>query len=423
MDYKATLDFLYNRLPMYQRVGAAALKPNLDNTLKINTLFGNPHDKFKSIHIAGTNGKGSVSHSLASVLQSAGYKVGLYTSPHLKDFRERIRINGEMIPKATVTNFVDKYLQANPDIQPSFFELTVIMAFNYFAKAEVDIAIIEVGLGGRLDSTNIITPELSVITNISLDHTNLLGNTLAEIAHEKAGIIKPEIPVVIGETNIETQKVFQMKAKSGKSPILFADQEFIITKDGNGFCGSYQCQQYLSNIELELKGSYQLKNLPTIIASIDCLRKLGWKISNDAILHGLKNVIQQTGLLGRWQKLQSNPTVICDTGHNEAGVREIVAQLKTLKFEKLHLIWGMANDKSADKILQLLPKTATYYFTQAKIDRALPAETLQAEAQQYNLIGNTYASVQEAYQEALIAANQNDLIFVGGSTFIVAEVL
>lgn len=424
MDYTTTLDYLYSRLPMYQRVGAAALKPNLENTRAIDQLFGKPSKKFKSIHVAGTNGKGSVSHSLASVLQSAGYKVGLYTSPHLKDFRERIRINGAMVPESFVVDFVQKYREFESGLTPSFFELTVIMAFDFFAKEEVDIAVVEVGLGGRLDSTNIIIPELSIITNISLDHTNLLGNSLAEIAIEKAGIIKDQVPVIIGETLEETEGIFQTKAKQHQCTILFADQEFLITKSSSGmFQGNNQCQVYLQNIELDLKGNYQKKNLTTILASVDRLQKAGWNITDNAVLGGLKSVTGQTGLLGRWQKLNENPTVICDTGHNEAGVREIVQQLSQLKYNQLHIVLGMANDKLVDSVLKLLPVEAVYYFTQAAINRALPAEELQQAAMRFGLNGNVFSSVQKAYNAALENAANNDFVFVGGSTFVVAEVI
>lgn len=425
MDYSTTLNYLYNQLPMYQRIGAAALKPNLENTHAIDQLFGNPSKKFKSIHVAGTNGKGSVSHSIASVLQSAGYKVGLYTSPHLKDFRERIRVNGSMISEEFVVDFVQQYVDSSSNLSPSFFELTVIMAFDYFAKQKVDIALIEVGLGGRLDSTNIVVPELCVITNISLDHTNLLGNTLAEIASEKAGIIKKSIPVVIGETNEETKSVFISKAEQLQSPILFADQNYFISESSNGLLQVHDQfqEEILQNIEFELKGNYQKKNLPTILASIDILRKTEWNISDSAILKGLESASRQTGLLGRWQILNETPKVICDSGHNDAGVKEIVQQISQLRYNQLHIVWGMVNDKSIAPILKLLPVEAVYYFTQAAINRALPSEELQQLASNFNLNGKAYSSVQKAFQAAKLAAEENDLIFVGGSTFIVAELV
>ncbi len=424
MDYSATLDYLYKQLPMYQRIGAAALKPNLDNTYAIDQLFGNPSKKFKSIHVAGTNGKGSVSHSLASVLQSAGYKVGLYTSPHLKDFRERIRVNGAMITENFVVGFVQKYIECEAKLSPSFFELTVIMAFDYFAQQEVDIALVEVGLGGRLDSTNIISPELCVITNISLDHTNLLGNTLSEIADEKAGIIKNNIPLVVGETSAETENVFISKAAQHLSPIVFADQDFYFTNTENVvFRRSNQSEVYLQNIDFGLKGNYQKKNLRTIIASIDLLRKAGWKITDIAILDGLKKIIHQTGLLGRWQQLNEVPKVICDTGHNEAGVSEIAQQLSELDYDQLHIVWGMANDKSIDSILKLLPLEAAYYFTKADINRAIPSEELQHIAKKFNLKGKAFPTVKSAYEAAMKAASKSDLVFIGGSTFVVAEVV
>jgi dihydrofolate synthase/folylpolyglutamate synthase len=426
MDYEKTLAYLYHQLPMYQRVGAAAYKDNLDNTLALDEAFLHPHVNFKTIHVAGTNGKGSTSHMLASVLQSAGYKVGLYTSPHLKDFRERIKVNGQKIEEEAVVGFVDRYLSLNQHmkLEPSFFELTVIMAFDYFSSQKVDIAVVEVGLGGRLDSTNIINPELSVITNISFDHTNLLGNTLGKIAVEKAGIIKQGVPVVVGEFQPETQLVFQQKAEQENVPLLFADQVYslIVSADGKLTVENQDAVLY-PDLELGLKGDYQQKNILTVIASLDVLKRKGWEIKPQAVREGLANVVAQTGLLGRWQQLGDNPKIICDTGHNEAGIGYIVQQLKKEKFEKLHMVFGMVNDKSIDAVLQLLPRDAVYYFTKANIDRALNEELLQQQASNYGLIGDAFPSVELAFETAKQRASDNDFIFIGGSTFVVAEVV
>lgn len=409
MNYQKTLDYFFERLPMFQRIGATAYKANLDNTIAICKLLNNPENKFKSIHIAGTNGKGSTSHMLASVLQSSGLKVGLYTSPHLKDFRERIKINGKMIPQQNVIDFVNKYIQqlAEEQIQPSFFEMTVGLAFDYFANEKVDIAVIEVGLGGRLDSTNVITPEISVITNISYDHTALLGNTIEKIAIEKAGIIKINIPVVIGETQTETKSIFIQIAKEKNAPIIFADKSSFEYK----------------NIETDLLGMYQQKNIKTVLASIDVLKKKGFQISDKAICDGLKNVVKQTGLLGRWQILSQNPLCIADTGHNEAGIKEVVHQISQIPHQQLHFVIGMVNDKDISEILRLLPENAIYYFCKAKIPRALDAEDLKNQALVFGLKGNIYSSVAEAFSSAKQNADEKDLIFIGGSTFVVAEVL
>ena len=428
MTYQQTLDFLYSKLPMFTRIGAAALKKDLHNTLEMCARLDNPQHKFKTIHIAGTNGKGSTSHMLAAILQKAGYKTGLYTSPHLKDFRERIRINGKMAPKAFVQKFVQQQKKNIEEIEPSFFEVTVAMAFDYFAKEKVDIAVIEVGLGGRLDSTNVITPELSVITNISLDHTNLLGDTLAEIAFEKAGIIKPKIPVIIGEKHKETIDVFKEKAKKENASIVFAEDHLSVTSQP--LKGSTLVIDILKNAEvifpnlcLDLTGTYQQKNILTVIQSVLKLRELGFTIPNQAIYQALKNVKKITGLQGRWQTLAKNPLVICDTGHNKAGITEILKNISNTNHQNLHMVIGMVKDKDIDGILMLLPKNATYYFCQPNLERALPAQELAQKARRHNLIGEYYDSVIDAFRNAKQQSNSEDLIFIGGSTFVVAEIL
>ncbi|MGB0882624.1 MAG: bifunctional folylpolyglutamate synthase/dihydrofolate synthase [Vicingaceae bacterium] len=405
MNYQQTLDYLFKQLPMYQRVGKAAYKVDLANTHQLCELLNHPENKFKSVHVAGTNGKGSTSHMLASVLQEAGYKVGLYTSPHLKDFRERVKINGEMISEEKVISFVQQYQSDFEKIQLSFFEWTVGLAFDYFASEKVDIAIIETGLGGRLDSTNVVTPEASVITNIGIDHTQFLGNTLEKIAAEKAGIIKPNIPVIIGETQTETELVFKNKASECKSEIIFADKAIKET------------------LKTDLKGIYQQKNVKTCLTTLNCLNQKGWDISVDNIKTGLLNVVNNTGLLGRWQILNNTPLTICDTGHNEEGITEIVNQIKNIKHNELHIVFGAVNDKSIDKVMKLLPKNAVYYFCQAKIPRALVVDELINIAEQHGLKGMKYLSVSEAYTKAQENADNDDLIFIGGSTFVVAEVV
>jgi dihydrofolate synthase/folylpolyglutamate synthase len=416
---------------MFQRKGPAAYKNSLANTFKLDELYNHPHRKFKSIHVAGTNGKGSVSHMLTSVLQTAGYKTGLYTSPHLKDFRERIRVNGKKMPKQEVVDWVENFRINNKlwKIEPSFFELTVAMAFDYFAKQQVDIAIIEVGLGGRLDSTNIILPEVSVITNIGLDHTNLLGGTVEKIAVEKAGIIKSNIPVVIGTTQKETSSIFKKVAKQKGTQIYFADKEYladyallgldgmqIVSVEKNG-------EQIYPDLKLDLKGLYQLKNLPAVLKSIDILNEKGWQITEQNIYEGLQAVSKNTGLLGRWQIIGNNPQIICDTGHNEDGIKAIVKQIENMAFKELHIIFGTVADKNPEPILKLLPKKAKYYFTRANIERAMNERVLKELAFKFGLEGDCYSSVSDAFKNAQLSADKHDLIFVGGSTFIVAEVL
>ncbi|MBK7182228.1 MAG: bifunctional folylpolyglutamate synthase/dihydrofolate synthase [Bacteroidetes bacterium] len=429
MNYQQTLDYMYSQLPMFQRIGSAAYKDNLDNTIAICKLLNNPETKFKSIHVAGTNGKGSTSHMLASILQSAGYRVGLYTSPHLKDFRERIKINGELIPENYVIDFVSTYKNDFEKIQPSFFEMTVGLAFDYFANSNIDIAVVEVGLGGRLDSTNVITPELSIITNISFDHTALLGNTLEKIAIEKAGIIKKGIPVVIGETHPETKSIFETKSKYAS--IVFADQLFETKKihldnKENFFLEMDVFKNeamYLEKLQSELLGKYQQKNIPTVLAAIEQLATKGFSITEQHIREGIKTVIRQTGLLGRWQILSTTPLTIADTGHNEAGIKEVLDQIQLTPHQQLHFVIGMVNDKDITTILKMLPKNAIYYFCKAAIPRALPAKELAEQANSIGLNGKTFNSVKEALTTAQNSAKQKDLVFVGGSTFIVAEVV
>ncbi len=445
MNYQQTLDYFYNHLPMFQRIGSAAYKNNMDNTIALCKLLGNPEKKIKSIHIAGTNGKGSTSHLLASILQSAGYKVGLYTSPHLKDFRERIKINGEMIDQQYVVDFVESYKNDFEQIQPSFFEMTVGLAFNYFVSQQIDIAVIEVGLGGRLDSTNIIMPELSIITNISFDHTALLGNTLGKIAVEKAGIIKPEIPVIIGETQVEVKNIFLEKAKQYNSTLIFADEIYKainihhvnkgklllsmdIIKPTQSHTASFpagvkeEVTTYL-NLETELLGYYQQKNIPTVLCAAELLNSKGFTISEKNIREGIKNIVTQTGLLGRWQVLSPQPLVIADTGHNEAGIKEVVCQISQTPHHHLHFVLGMVNDKDISTILSLLPKNAHYYFCQANIPRALNAEDLSNQAKIAGLEGEICGSVANGLASARRNAKIEDLVIVGGSTFTVAEVV
>ncbi len=412
---------------MFTRVGAIAFKKDLHNTIAMCERLDNPQNKFKTIHIGGTNGKGSTSHMLAAIFQQAGYKTGLYTSPHLKDFRERIRINGEMVSKDFVVDFVEQQQEIIEEISPSFFEVTVAMAFSYFSEQNVDIAIIEVGLGGRLDSTNIITPELSVITNISLDHTNILGNTLKEIAGEKAGIIKPGIPVVIGESDPETDQVFIQKAKETQSSILFADQQMQISK-------SIKEDEYLNvsisqngnllieNLLLDLTGRYQLKNILTVFQAVRTLRTLGFNISNKALYSALKDVKELTGLMGRWQILSKNPLIVCDTGHNIAGIKEVIQNINDTPHDKLHVVIGMVKDKDISGVLDLLPTKATYYFCQPQLERALSARELANEAEKHGLKGSVFSTVELAINAARKNANTHDLIYIGGSTFVVAEI-
>ena len=424
MNYKETLEWLFAQLPMYQREGQAAYKANLDNTLKLDEHFGSPHRQFKTIHVGGTNGKGSVSHMLASILQEAGYKTGLYTSPHLKDFRERIKINGEMMPEKYVIDFVEQNKTLFAGIKPSFFEMTVAMAFQYFADQKVDIAVIEVGLGGRLDSTNIITPLVSIITNISFDHMALLGDTLEKIAHEKAGIIKPDVPAIIGTKDAASDFVFIEKAATSGTTIEFAAENWQVERNPmNEYRLENKHGVIFDHVQPDLKGLYQRKNIPAVLEAVLSLRTSGLKITDQNVYNGIANTIRNTGLLGRWQELSRTPYTVCDTGHNIDGLTEIVAQLKTCKYEKLHFVMGMVNDKDVDSVLHILPKDAIYYFCKASIPRAMNEEVLAEKARSNGLHGNTYPTVAAAYQAAREEASDQDMIYIGGSTFVVAEVV
>ncbi|MCF2583460.1 bifunctional folylpolyglutamate synthase/dihydrofolate synthase, partial [Bacteroides caecigallinarum] len=397
MNYQETIDYLFNVTPLFQNIGKDAYKEGLDNTIILDNHFNNPHKKFRTIHIAGTNGKGSCSHTIAAILQSAGYKTGLYTSPHLIDFSERIKVNGEPIEKEFVIDFVKQNKDFFEPLHPSFFELTTAMAFLYFAEKKVDVAVIEVGLGGRLDCTNIITPDLSIITNISFDHTQFLGNTLKEIAKEKAGIIKGKRPVIIGEYTPETKTVFEDKAKSTNSDIIFAEDNKLINgykQTENGLL-LYKSDK-IKDLYGELNGLYQVKNTNTILNAVYKLIGLGYNIDETNIKNGFRNVCHLTGLMGRWQKLEENPTIICDTGHNIGGMKYIVEQLSRMKYDKLHIIIGMVNDKDISGVISLLPKNAKYYFTQASVKRALPAEQVKEIANNYGLKGEAYSSVEKA---------------------------
>ena len=408
MDYQSTLSYLYNSAPLFQQVGSAAYKEGLENTLALDEHFGHPHRRFRTIHVAGTNGKGSCSHTLAAVLQESGYRVGLYTSPHLVDFRERIRVNGQPISEEYVIDFVEKERAFFEPLHPSFFELTTAMAFRYFADEQVDVAVIEVGLGGRLDCTNIIRPDLCIITNISFDHVQFLGHTLAQIAGEKAGIIKEGTPVVIGETTPETKPVFLAKAAEMHAPIYFAED--------------YDREDY-PGIEFELKGLYQKKNKQTILTALPLLKEIGYRIDSISVRSGFAHVTRLTGLMGRWQKLQDAPTLICDTGHNVGGIRYIVEQLKQQTYRRLHIVMGMVNDKDIRGVLAMLPRDAVYYFTQASVKRALPAEEVKRQAEEAGLKGECYPDVPTAVRAAQEKSLPEDFIFVGGSSFIVADLL
>jgi dihydrofolate synthase/folylpolyglutamate synthase len=436
MNYQQTLEYLYNQLPMFSRTGASAITKGLGNTIALCKLLNNPQGRFKSIHIGGTNGKGSTSHMLAAVLQSAGYKTGLYTSPHLRDFRERIRVDGEMIPEQEVIDFAAEYQAGFETIRPSFFEMTVGLAFNYFAKTNVDIAIIEVGLGGRLDSTNIITPLLSVITNIGWDHMNLLGDTLPLIAGEKAGIIKPGIPVIIGEYQPEVADVFTGKAAQQGSTIRFASEEWDVEAKAESGKRKAESTEFIDvavqpknssvkfrNLQLDLTGTYQLKNLKTVLSAIDELRKQGLSITDEQVRTALKQVRTLTGLNGRWQILSRRPLTICDTGHNPDGIAEVLKNIASTPHQHLHFVLGMVNDKDITKVLQMLPANTTYYFCRPDIPRGLAAEELKNQAATAGLRGETYPSVMSALIAARYAAGKDDLVFVGGSTFVVAEVV
>jgi dihydrofolate synthase / folylpolyglutamate synthase len=427
MNYQQTLDYLFTKLPMYSRIGAAAYKEDLTNTIALCEALGNPQHRLKTIHIAGTNGKGSTSHMLAAILQTAGYKTGLYTSPHLKDFRERIRLDGVMIPEEFVVDFVERIKPLVVSIEPSFFEITVAMAFDYFVQEQVEIAVIEVGLGGRLDSTNIITPELSVITNIGWDHMNILGNSLEKIAAEKAGIIKPGIPVVVGETLPATKQVFAEKAAAEKAALTVATNQFYVS---NWKETPHTLQLTVANnrtddhrdFELDLQGIYQTKNILTVLAAVHLLQQGGWVINEKDIQLGLRHTKKLTGFHGRWDIIRRHPLVVMDAGHNEDGIRQIAAQLEITDHDNLHIIIGLVKDKEADKVLQLLPDTALYYFTKAQIPRALPEEQLAAKGNTIGLEGTHYPDVNTAIAQAMAHAKKQDIIIICGSVFLVGEV-
>ena len=424
MTYEETITYLYNSAPLFQNVGGDAYKEGLGTTLKLDEHFGHPHRRFKTIHVAGTNGKGSCSHTLAAILQSAGYKVGLYTSPHLVDFRERIRVNGEMIPQQQVIDFVEQHRSFFEPLHPSFFELATALAFHHFAEQEVDVAVVEVGLGGRLDCTNIIRPDLCIITNISFDHIQFLGDTLAKIASEKAGIIKPGIPVVIGETTPETKPVFMEAALKQGAPIHFAEEEQYLIDSSVNKQGKriYQTKDY-TDLEGELGGLCQTKNTNTLLSAIHVLQDLGYPIKEEQVRKGFAHVCSLTGLMGRWQKIQETPVAFCDTGHNKAGIQYIVEQLQHQEYRHLHIVIGMVNDKDIRGVLALLPKDATYYFTKASVNRALDEHEVQRLASEAGLKGDTYPTVKEAFEAANANAQKDDFIFVGGSTFVVADLL
>lgn len=424
MNYQETLNYLYNSTPVFEHVGAVAYKEGLQNTLALDKHFNHPHTNFKTIHIAGTNGKGSCSHSLASILQEAGYKVGLYTSPHLVDFRERIRVNGQCISEERVVKFVEDERKFFEPLHPSFFELTTALAFKYFAEQKVDIAIIEVGLGGRLDCTNIISPILSIITNISFDHTQFLGDTLAKIAAEKAGIIKKGVPVIIGEANEETRPVFQSKANEVNSDIVFAEDNAIVTSSSPMADGGRRYN--LSNNSTligELSGDYQERNMNTILCVCNILKQMNIIKNDDIIAKGLSNICKNTGLLGRWQTIQNNPTVVCDTGHNVGGWNYLAPQIKRQQCNQLRIVFGMVDDKDIDSVMCLLPKNAIYYWTQADSKRAIKAERVAELAIKHDLRGEIFDNVEVAYTKALKDSNNDDFVFVGGSSYIVADLL
>jgi len=435
MSYQDTIDYLYSRLPLFSRIGPAAIKADLHNTIAICDFLGTPQNKFKTIHIAGTNGKGSTSHMLASILQEAGYKTGLYTSPHLYDFRERIKVNGIMCSKTFVTSFTNKMKPLIEKVSPSFFEITVGMAFEYFAQENVDIAIIETGLGGRLDSTNVINPILSIITNIGMDHMALLGNTLPEIASEKAGIIKAATPVVISEVITETKNIFEQKASSLDAPIYFA-QDFIEFKSfqNNWQTSLFEFNQPLIHlldaplfpksftVECDLPGKYQYKNLKGVLVAMQLLATMGWKLNASKVFKGLLHVGKNTGLMGRWECIQTNPRIILDVAHNEHGIKALLEQLESLHYTQLHIVTGMVKDKDVNAVLSLLPKNATYYFTQSHIPRALPVSELASKGNAFGLSGSQFENVNIALQAANKNATANDLILVIGSVFLVAEV-
>lgn len=429
MNYQEAIKFLFSSLPMYQREGKAAYKANLDNTHRLDTHFGHPHREFPAVHVAGTNGKGSVSHMLASVFQQSGYKTGLYTSPHLLDFRERIRVNGKPIPEEEVTGFINDHNQVIREVSPSFFEMTVAMAFDYFAREGVEMAIIETGMGGRLDSTNIISPILTVITNISLDHTEFLGREITSIAHEKGGIIKQGIPLVVGNTDPEPEQVLSSIAADRQAPVSLTREEFepifhTYTRKGESLVRIRdQKSGSVESFTCGLAGAYQPENVATVISAITRLRESGWNLSDSAVQDGLLSVTRLTGIMGRWQTVGSNPRSICDTAHNQAGITAVMQQVMQTPWKTLHMVWGMVGDKDLRSILPMLPREAQYYFTRSKVPRSLDAHTLREAAADYGLKGEAHPTVEAAYRAAEKQAGEHDMIFTGGSTFVVADLL
>jgi dihydrofolate synthase/folylpolyglutamate synthase len=430
MDYNQTLEWLFSQLPMFQRVGKAAYKPDLSNTIQLLEKLGNPQEKFKAIHVAGTNGKGSVSHMIASILQEAGYKTGLYTSPHLKDFRERIRINGNVIDESDVVDFVEKNKITFEELSPSFFEMTVALAYQLFAREEVDFAVLETGMGGRLDSTNVSYPVVTAITNIGYDHMQFLGESLEQIAKEKAGIIKEKVPLVVGKTQEEIRHVFEEMASAKNAPIVFADAHFSLrkveTREKNMMVYDvwYDNEMYLEKLESPLLGNYQAGNLATTFQVVELLNRHGYtEVDRETIREGVARIVENTALIGRWQVVNTNPLTICDTAHNAEGLQAVVNQIQETNFENLHFVFGMVNDKSPESILYLLPKNATYYFCRPDIPRGMEVDELRQHAFKAGLRGEAYNSVMHAFNSAINNAGVHDLVFVGGSTFVVAEIV
>ena len=428
MNYNETINFLFSSLPMYQRTGAAAYKNSLEATIALDKAHSHPHRNFKTLHIAGTNGKGSVSHILAAILERSGYKTGLYTSPHLVDFRERIRINGNMIPEAYVTQYVNTNQNLIKNLQPSFFEMTADLAFQYFSDEKVDFAVIETGMGGRLDSTNIISPVISIITNIGLDHTRFLGNTVQEIAGEKGGIIKQNTPVIIGEYDKTTADVFKIFSKEKSAEIKFADRIYSCHYSLMGL--DRKISHHISSekhnfpdLITDLHGEYQVKNIITVLAAIEELQQKDISIPQEAIYEGISNVGKLTGLRGRWEEIGYNPLTVCDTGHNESGIKDVVSQIRNTAYKQLHIVWGMVSDKDFHSILKLLPTEAMYYFTRAALPRSLDEKELKKVANKIALKGDSYSSVSKAFEAAKTNAEPEDLVFIGGSSFVVGEVL
>lgn len=425
MSYEETIQYLFNSTPVFEKIGSAAYKEGLHNTHVLDEHFNHPHKLYKTIHVAGTNGKGSCSHTLAAMLQSAGYRVGLYTSPHLIDFSERIRVNGKCIDEQYVIDFVEQERSFFEPLHPSFFELTTALAFKYFADKQVDVAVIEVGLGGRLDCTNIITPILSIITNISFDHTNFLGNTLSKIAGEKAGIIKRNVPVVIGESTPETKPVFLSKAEAMSAPIIFSEDENEILKSENSPEGGIDYDTLsFGCLHGELGGIYQMKNTNTVLAAVKVLLQLGvFKDATTSVASGLNNVCELTGLMGRWQKIEKDPITICDTGHNIGGWQYLNKQIRLQKYTTLRIVFGMVDDKDIDHVMDLLPKDAVYYFTRATTKRAIPENVVKQKGESHGLNGACFSSVIQAYKQARSEALPSDFIFIGGSSYVVADLL